>query len=309
MKKYISEKQFGKILKKSQKNLKKDDLFFEKYKREKKSKFIETKKNINDKKLVQKFKQNEKSANFNEEDYIIGVNSVLEALKSERTINKIMIVKARTSKQIKEIVRIAKEKKVVVQEVDHKKIADIANNQVHQGVIAYVSKYEYYDFSDMIKELKNKEKSIVLILDHITDTHNFGSILRTVDATNVDYVIIPNRRSVAINSVVSKTSAGAVEYAKVVKVSSLSEAIKELKKIGYWVYALDMDSDILYDKCDYSEKTVLVVGSEESGISMQVTKNCDEIVKIPMTGRINSLNVSVATALALYQVKGKVFGN
>lgn len=248
-----------------------------------------------------------KESMYNQDDYIIGVQPIFEALKSTRTINRILIAKGRTSRNIQEIVKMARSKGVIVQNTETKKISEIADGQNHQGIIAYVSPYDYCDFDKAIEELEQKENATVLILDHITDVHNFGSILRTCDASGVDYVIIPSRRSVAVNSTVSKTSAGAVEYTKITRVSSLSTAIKKLQKIDFWVYGLDMESSTYYNNTEFPEKTIIVAGSEDSGLSSEVKKSCDKIIKIDMVGKINSLNVSVATALVLYQVKNNKY--
>lgn len=237
------------------------------------------------------------------DDYVVGVQAVKEALLSKRSVNRVMVAKSRSSKQIREVLELARENKVVIQEVDPKKISEVASGENHQGIIAYVSPYSYTDFDEVLQELADKEYANVLVLDHITDVHNLGSIIRTADAVGTDLILIPSRRSALVNSTVSKTSAGAVEHVKIAVVSSLAAAIKALQKQDFWVYAADMDGSVHYQNVKYAKKSVIVVGSEESGISSEVRKVSDQIVKIDMVGKVNSLNVSVAAALLMYQVK------
>ncbi|MCK8059556.1 MULTISPECIES: 23S rRNA (guanosine(2251)-2'-O)-methyltransferase RlmB [unclassified Fusibacter] len=233
------------------------------------------------------------------EDYIVGINPVLEAIEGNRTINKIMISKEKRTKQIHEIVVKAKEHRIVIQEVDKGKIESVAGGTNHQGVAAYVSPYPYYELDDEIENFT--ENTIVVALDNLTDVHNFGSILRTCDAVGADYVIIPNRRSVQVNATVGKTSAGAVEHVKVIKTNSLGNAIQKLKDNGFWVIGADMDGEQTYYEATYKGKTVLVAGSEGEGMSKHIKRLCDFVVSIPMVGKVNSLNVSVATSLLLYE--------
>lgn len=254
-----------------------------------------------------KFKEPTEQKSY--DDYVVGVQAVKEALSSKRSVNRLMVAKSRSSKQIRELVELAKEHKVVIQEVDPKKISEVAGGENHQGVIAYVSPYSYADFDEVSGELSAKEHSTVLVLDHITDVHNLGSIIRTADAAGVDLVIIPSRRSALVNSTVSKTSAGAVEHVKIAVVSSLASAIKTLQKQDFWVYAADMEGQTHYQNTKYAKKSVIVVGSEETGLCAEVKKACDQIVKIDMVGKINSLNVSVAAALIMYQVKNTKYSN
>lgn len=233
------------------------------------------------------------------EDYILGIHPVMEAILGDRTINRIMIERGKRSKPLHEIIVAAKEKNIMVQEVDRQKIMQIAQGEVHQGIVAYVSAYPYYDLDDAIKELGAGD--MIVALDHLTDVHNFGSILRSCEAAGITYVIIPHRRSVQVNSTVSKTSAGAIEHVKVIRVPSLTNAIEKLKEAGFWVIGADMDGENTYDKADYSGKVVLVAGSEGEGMSRQIKKLCDFVVRIPMIGKVNSLNVSVATSLLVYE--------
>jgi 23S rRNA (guanosine2251-2'-O)-methyltransferase len=235
------------------------------------------------------------------EDYVVGIHPVMEALGGDRSINRIMIERDKRSKPIHEIIVAAKEKGIVIQEVDKNKLSQVAGSEVHQGVVAYVSPYNYYELSDAIAELENDKNAIIVALDHLTDVHNFGSILRSCEAAGVGYVLIPQRRSVQVNSTVAKTSAGAIEHVKVIRVNSLTNAIETLKASGYWVIGADMDGEKRYDAMNYDGKLVLVAGSEGDGMGRHIKKLCDHIVHIPMVGKVNSLNVSVATSLLVYE--------
>ncbi len=235
------------------------------------------------------------------EDFIVGIHPVLEAISGGRTINRIMIERTKRTKAIHEVIVLAKEHGIVVQEVDRQKLQQVAGDQVHQGVAANISPYAYVTLDEVISEVK--EGQMVVALDHLTDVHNFGSVLRTCEAAGVAYVIIPERRSVQVNATVAKTSAGAIEHVKVARVGSLSQALGKLKEAGFWVIGADMDGDRAYVDADYTGKVVLVSGSEGAGMGRHIRQLCDFVVKIPMVGKVNSLNVSVATSLMVYEWK------
>lgn len=235
------------------------------------------------------------------EDFIVGVHPVMEAIAGGRTINRILIERTKRTKTIHEIIVAAKEKGIVVQEVDRQKLQQVAGDQVHQGVAANISPYAYVGLDEVIEKVQEGE--LVVALDHLTDVHNFGSVLRTCEAAGVAYVIIPERRSVQVNATVAKTSAGAIEHVKVAKVTSLSQALEKLKAAGFWVIGADMGGDRTYQEADFSGKVVLVSGSEGAGMGRHIKQLCDFIVQIPMVGKVNSLNVSVATSLMIYEWK------
>ncbi len=230
-------------------------------------------------------------------DYLYGVNSVREAVLSGRTINSIYVAKGRRSKNVHEIISLAKERKLLIKEVDINKLRKLVETDRHQGVVAYISPYEYYEVEDILRD----KSEFVVALDGVTDVHNFGAILRTLEATGFKYVIIPERKSVSINSALSRTSAGAIEYLKVVRVKSLSNALRKLMENNYFVIGSDMNADIDYRDLDYSGKHVLVIGSEGSGMRPHISKLCDYNISIPMVGRINSLNASVSASIVLYE--------
>ncbi|MBF1056558.1 MAG: 23S rRNA (guanosine(2251)-2'-O)-methyltransferase RlmB [Peptostreptococcus sp.] len=233
---------------------------------------------------------------------IEGRNPIIEALKNNRPIEKIMVNKASKEGSIKKILAMAKENKVIIQEVDRHKLDEMSESHAHQGVIAITSDYRYYDLDEILEiPRQNGEDPFFIILDGITDPHNLGSIIRTADAVGAHAVIIPKRRSVQITPIVAKASAGAVEYLPVCKVTNIVNTINTLKENGLWIAAVDMDGQTFYQQ-NLGGPLGLVVGSEGEGISRLVKQNCDFTVSMPMSGNVTSLNASVAGGILLYEV-------
>lgn len=233
---------------------------------------------------------------------IEGRNPIIEALKNNRPIEKIMVNKTSKEGSIKKILAMAKENKVIIQEVDRHKLDEMSESHAHQGVIAITSDYRYYDLDEILEIPRQKgEDPFFIILDGITDPHNLGSIIRTADAVGAHAVIIPKRRSVQITPIVAKASAGAVEYLPVCKVTNIVNTIKTLKENGLWIAAVDMDGQTFYQQ-NLGGPLGLVVGSEGEGISRLVKQNCDFTVSMPMSGNVTSLNASVAGGILLYEV-------
>ncbi|MDY5478972.1 MAG: 23S rRNA (guanosine(2251)-2'-O)-methyltransferase RlmB [Peptostreptococcus porci] len=233
---------------------------------------------------------------------IEGRNPVLEALKNDREIEKILVNKDSKEGSIKKIIAIAKEKSIVIQNVDRHKLDEMSESHSHQGVIALTAEYKYYELDEILEIPRSKgEDPFFIILDEITDPHNLGSIIRTADAVGAHAVIIPKRRSVHITPVVAKASAGAVEYVPVCIVTNIVNTINTLKENGLWIAAADMDGKTFYEQ-NLSGALALVVGSEGKGISRLVKKNCDFTVSMPMSGNVSSLNASVAGGILLYEV-------
>lgn len=233
---------------------------------------------------------------------IEGRNPVIEALKNDREIEKIMVNKAAREGSIKKIIAMARDNNVIVQQVDRHKLDEMSESHSHQGVIAIIGEYKYYELDEVLEIPKKKgEEPFFIILDGVTDPHNLGSIIRTADAVGAHAVIIPKRRSAQITPVVAKASAGAVEYVPVCKVTNIANTIKILKENGLWIAAVDMDGGAFYQQ-DLSGALALVVGSEGSGISRLVKQNCDFTVSMPMSGNVTSLNASVAGGILLYEV-------
>ena len=182
--------------------------------------------------------------------------------------------------------------------IDKNKLDRMCNNSVNQGIAFDIEEYKYLD----IKELENDNNSnFVVMLDSLEDPHNFGAIIRTCECAGVNYIIIPKNRSVSVNSTVYKTASGALSHMKIIEVVNLSNTIRKLKDLGYWVYAAEADGKD-YTKIDYSGKTCLVIGSEGHGVKMGVRNSCDEVISLPMKGKINSLNASVAAGILIYEI-------
>ena len=194
-------------------------------------------------------------------------------------------------------------KGITPKHVDLATLNRMSNNGNHQGIIVEMLPHEYSSLEEIIKSSKGKEQPLILILDEIEDPQNFGAILRSADAFSVDGVIIKSKNQVPLNWTVAKVSTGAIEYVKVAQVANLNNVIKVLKENGFWIYAADGSGKDSYEKVDYSGAVALVVGSEGRGISPLVMKNSDFIIKIPMTGHVNSLNVSVSTGILLSRIR------
>lgn len=238
---------------------------------------------------------------FNE-NQLEGRNAVLEVLKSGRDIEKIIIQKGNVEGTIRRIAGMARERGIVVQEAARQKLDEMSQTKNHQGVIAIVSEHEYAEVDDILRSAAEKgEKPFIIILDNITDPHNLGAVIRTAECAGAHGVIIPKRRSVGLTAVVGKTSAGALEYMPVARVTNIARTIEELKKQGVWVACADMDGEDYYD-ASLDGAIALVIGSEGEGVSRLVKEKCDFTVSIPMYGKISSLNASVAGALLMYEV-------
>ena len=236
------------------------------------------------------------------DDVLVGRNAVTEALKSGRGINKLWIASGDREGSVAEIAALAKERGIVVQYVERAKIEALAGGHRHQGVLAYVAPVPYAELEDILKAAEAKgEAPFLVLLDELEDPHNLGALLRTADATGVHGILIPKRRSVSLNATVAKTSAGAVEYVPVARIGNIAQTLKKLKEKGFWVAGADMDGEKAYYEADLTGPLVLVVGSEGKGMSRLTKEACDFIVHMPMVGRINSLNASVAGSILMYE--------
>ncbi|MCU5746694.1 23S rRNA (guanosine(2251)-2'-O)-methyltransferase RlmB [Staphylococcus sp. SQ8-PEA] len=240
-----------------------------------------------------------------EEMIIVGRHAVKEAITSGHTINKILVQDSANKQQLNELLKKAKSKKLVIQRVPKSKL-DHLSDAPHQGVAAFVAPYEYTSLDSLLETQSNKDAlSTILILDGLEDPHNLGSILRTADASGVDGVIIPKRRSVALTQTVAKASTGAIQHVPVVRVTNLAQTIELLKERGYWVVGTEADHATDYREMDASMPLAIVIGSEGQGMSRLVKDKCDFYIKIPMVGHVNSLNASVAASLMMYEVYRK----
>lgn len=231
---------------------------------------------------------------------IIGVNPVTEALlNKEKNIEKLELYNGLKGETVQKLKELASKRNIKIFYTNKK----IDNSQ---GVAVYISNFDYYrDFDEAYEELASKDKSVVLILDEIQDPRNFGAIIRSAEVFKVDLILIPERNSVRINETVVKTSTGAIEYVNISKVTNLSDTINKLKKLDYWVYGAAGEASINYNEENYPNKIVLVLGNEGSGIRKKVREYCDKLIKIPMFGQINSLNVSVASGILLSRIVNK----
>ena len=236
------------------------------------------------------------------DDQIEGRNSVLELLESGKDVNKIFVTRGEKHGSINKILGIAKERKIIVVEKDKKQMDEMAQEENYQGVIAIVPPFEYVEISDILQVAKERnEDPFVIVLDGIEDPHNLGSIIRTAETAGVHGVIIPKRRAASVNSTVNKASAGAVEHMKIARVTNISDAIEELKQAGLWVCGTAVDTNKYYYNQDLTGPLAIVIGNEGKGIGEKVKKNCDFLVKIPMKGKIQSLNASVSTGIVVYE--------
>ena len=241
---------------------------------------------------------------MNEEynDQIEGRNAVLEYLESGKDINKILITKGEKHGSINKIIAIAKERKIIISELERSKLNQIAQTENNQGVIAIVPPYDYCEVEDILEVAKKRqEEAFILILDGIEERHNLGSIIRTAETAGVHGIIIPKRRACGINSTVSKVSAGAVQHMKIARVNNINETIKFLKQNDIWICGTDGQAKTYYFQQDFKMPIAIVIGSEGYGMSRLVKENCDFLVKIPMKGKITSLNASVSAGIVMYE--------
>lgn len=233
---------------------------------------------------------------------IIGRKPVLEALNSDEEISQVYILFGQEGGIINAIRVAAKKKGIKVSQVPFDKFKQITQSKVAQGVAAVKSSFRFYDLHFIIDESKKSQYPLVLILDSIQDTHNVGAILRSADCSGVDGIIITKHNSAPINETVVKTSAGASEHVKIAQVNNLAQAIDELKQNGFWIVGSYLEGAKDYTNVDYKIPIALIVGNEEKGIRKLTAEKCDHLVKIPMKGKIQSLNVSVAAGILLFEI-------
>ncbi len=233
---------------------------------------------------------------------IEGRNTVLEAFRSEKTIDKVFILDGCQDGPVKSILREARKRDTIISFVKKERLDQMSETGTHQGVIALAAAYEYAQVEDMLKLAEEKgEAPFLILLDGIEDPHNLGAIIRTANQAGAHGVIIPKRRAAGLTATVAKTSAGALNYTPVAKVTNLTNTIEELKSKGMWFVCADMKGEIMYN-LDLKGSIGLVIGNEGEGVSRLVKENCDFTAKIPMKGQIDSLNASVATGVLAYEI-------
>lgn len=238
-------------------------------------------------------------------DMIEGKNSITEALKAGRPIEKLWVAvpeNGRFDPMTYKIMKDAKEKGAVVIETNRKTLDRLSSTHGHQGIIARVAMKEYSNIDEIIAFANSRnEKPIIIILTGLKDPYNMGSVLRIADAAGVHGVIVPKHRSVGLDSAVAKTSAGAIEYVRVARVTNISDFITQIKEKGFWVYGASQKAEKLYSETDYSGAAAIVIGGEGEGISDNIYNKCDFHIKIPMNGNVNSLNAAVATGIIVFE--------
>ena len=227
---------------------------------------------------------------------IIGLNAVREALDSDKNIEKIEIYKGTNKDRIRDILSKASKKNIKIFYTDKRQ-------ENSQGITALVSEYDYYlELNEFLEKVLAKKNSVVLILDQIQDPRNFGAIIRSAECFGVDGIIIQDRNSVTVTETVVKSSTGAIEHVDIIKVTNISDSMDRLKKYGYFIYGAEADGETEYYNEKFPEKLCLVLGSEGKGMRKKVKEHCDKILNIPMHGKINSLNVSVANGILLSEI-------
>ncbi len=229
-----------------------------------------------------------------------GRNAVRELLKTNKPIDKILMEKGAQG-SLSVLYAEARKRGVRVQYVERMVLDKESETGRHQGVIAFTTEYEYYDLDEIIENKKSEKGGFVVLCDGIEDVHNLGSILRVCECAGVDGVVIPKTGSASVTEAVIRISAGAAEHMKVAKVSNLNQALEKLQKSGYWAYALEADGEDVYTQ-DFSGNVALVVGGEDSGVKRLTREKCDKVVSLPLEGKVNSLNASVALGVVAYEV-------
>lgn len=234
-------------------------------------------------------------------NYIYGRNAVLEALEAGETINKVWISKEARGRDIQEIINVLKEEKIVTLYIAKEKLDGMQKN--NQGIIASINPFYYSEVDEILIDAKSKkENPFIVILDKIEDTHNLGAIIRSAEAAGVHGIIIPKRNAAQVTPLTLKTSAGAVSHMKVARVTNIKECVKDLKKQGIWIVGTELGNNPYHTQVDLKSPVGIVIGNEEKGISRIVKQECDILVKIPMIGKVQSLNASVSAGILIYEV-------
>lgn len=247
---------------------------------------------------VKKIEKTDDSGEFKVE----GRNAVIELLKSGKPVNKVFIQKGERQGSINEVIKLAKKNNNLISEVEKSKLDTLSDTGHHQGVIAFVSAVEYKNIDDIFALASERnEDPFIMIADEIEDPHNLGALIRTAECAGCHGVIIPKRRAVGVTEVVAKTSVGATQYVPIVRVNNINETIKELQDRGVWIVGTDGSAEKLYTEQDMTGSIAIIIGSEGKGMGTLTMKNCDFLVKIPMMGKITSLNASVSGGIVVFE--------
>ena len=265
------------------------------------NKFQERNNKFQDRRDDRKEKNNTSNESMRE-DLIIGRNAVIEALKSDRTIECVYVSKGDLEGSIKVALGLAKDRGVVIKEADRRKLDTMCDRLNHQGIVARVTPFKYCEVNDILEDAKRKEQQpFIVILDEIEDPHNLGSIIRTAETAGVHGVIIPKRRAVSVNSTVNKVSAGAVEHMKIARVTNISDSIEKLKEAGLWICGTDINTEKYYYNQDLTGPLAIVIGNEGNGLTDEIIATASFNVNIPMSGEVESLNAAVATSILCFE--------
>lgn len=242
---------------------------------------------------------------------IYGRHAIAAALEGDRSLNRLWVnARLRYDSRFTALITEAKAQGAVIDEVDMRRLGQLAPGQNHQGIIAQVAPYQYWELEDLILHAKEKSvRPLILAADSITDPHNLGAIIRSAEAFGAQGLVIPQRRAVGVTSTVSKVATGAVERLPIARVVNLNRALEALKAQGFWIYGLAAEASQAIQTVQFTEATVLVVGAEGDGLSLSVQQTCDTLVSIPLSGKTPSLNASVATGVALYEMARQHLGN
>jgi len=264
----------------------------------------ETKPLINKNSPTVAIDKTQQSHHTEDDDLLYGCHPVIEALKSDRQLNRIWITsKLRYDSRFYSLLKEAKANGTIIDEVGITRLNQITNGGNHQGVAAMIAPYSYMELSDLITQAKeNKNDPIIVVGDGITDPHNLGAIIRTAEALGIEGLVIPQRRSAQVTSTVMKVAAGSLEHFSVARVVNLTRALEELKEAGFWIYGTVAGNSNQIHTIQFKGPIALVVGSEGEGLSMLTERSCDFLISIPLVGKTPSLNASVATAIALYEI-------
>lgn len=236
-------------------------------------------------------------------DFVFGRNSVIEFLENSSDVQKLFIQKKLNHKLIDKIIKLADKNGVEIEYLEKKELDKKTNYSNHQGSVLMIKDYKYSSLEEIIEDAKNKDRDpLIIILDEINDPHNLGAIIRTSEAAGASGVIIPKHRAAHVNHTVHKTSVGATAHIKIAIVTNINNTIEKLKEEGYWIYGADGHTDIEYTDINYSGAVGLVIGNEGKGISRLTKEKCDQLVKIPMYGKTESLNASTSAAILIYGI-------
>jgi 23S rRNA (guanosine2251-2'-O)-methyltransferase len=233
---------------------------------------------------------------------VYGKNPVLEAFRAGREIKRLVVMaSSKPEPRLDEILEMARQRSIEVEEADRQRLDDITHSDSHQGVVAYVGRRRYWELGELLDELAVVDSPMLLALDGIQDPQNLGSICRSAEAAGVAGLLLPKHRAAEITPAAAKASAGAVEHLRVAIVSSVAQALDRLKREGYWTIGLAAEADLEYDRARYGGRIALMVGSEGEGLHRLVRERCDQLVRMPMLGRVSSLNAAVAASIVLYE--------